>query len=70
MTGTNNQLEDLQIRLLLEGVFCHYGYDFRNYAMSSIKRRVAKAVADEGLHSISALQDRVLHDPACMERLL
>ncbi|MEO5573828.1 MAG: protein-glutamate O-methyltransferase CheR [Gammaproteobacteria bacterium] len=68
--GTHAQLVDLEIRLLLEGVFCHYGYDFRNYAMSSIKRRIAKAVDDEKLDSISALQSKVLHDSECMGRLL
>ncbi len=72
MTGLcfNSQLEELEIRLLLEGVFQHYGYDFRNYAMSSLKRRIMKAVADESLGSISALQEKVLHDVTCMERLL
>jgi chemotaxis protein methyltransferase CheR len=63
-------LERIEIDLLLEGIFRHYGFDFRSYAYSSLKRRVWKRITAEGLRSISALQDRVLHDPAMMEKLL
>jgi chemotaxis protein methyltransferase CheR len=63
-------LEQLELRLLLEGVYRHYGFDFREYAPSSLKRRVWRRVRQEGLETISALLDRVLHDRACMERLL
>jgi chemotaxis protein methyltransferase CheR len=65
-----SELEALEIELLLEGIHRHYGYDFREYARSSIKRRLWRRVYAEGLDSISGLQERVLHDPACMDRLL
>lgn len=68
--GTTGSVEDLEIELLLEGMHRHYGYDFRQYARSSIKRRLWRRVYAEHLDSISGLQERVLHDPACMERLL
>jgi len=63
-------LERLEIELLLEGVFRHYGFDFRSYAYASIRRRLWKRVEGEGLRNISALQARILHDPEAMERLL
>jgi chemotaxis protein methyltransferase CheR len=63
-------LERLEIELLLEGVFRHYGFDFRAYAYASIRRRLWKRVEGEGLRTISGLQDRILHDPEAMERLL
>ncbi len=63
-------LERIEIELLLEGVFRHYGFDFRSYAYASIRRRLWKRIEEEGLSSISALQERVLHEPAMMERLL
>jgi chemotaxis protein methyltransferase CheR len=62
--------EELEIRLLLEAVYHQYGFDFRNYAVASIRRRVLRAVEAEKLPSVSALQARVMHDPGCMERLL
>jgi chemotaxis protein methyltransferase CheR len=63
-------LERIEVDLLLEGVFRHYGFDFRSYAFSSLKRRLWKRITAEGLQSVSELQDRVLHDPAMMEKLL
>jgi chemotaxis protein methyltransferase CheR len=66
----NPDLERLEIELLLEGVFRHYGFDFRSYAYASIRRRLWKRVEGEGLRNISALQARILHDPEAMERLL
>jgi chemotaxis protein methyltransferase CheR len=63
-------IEDLELRLLLEGIYQRYGYDFREYARSSIRRRVWRRVTQENLETISGLLERLLHDPACMERLL
>jgi chemotaxis protein methyltransferase CheR len=63
-------LERIEIELLLEGVFRHYGFDFRAYAYASIRRRLWKRIEEEGLSSVSALQERVLHEPALMEKLL
>jgi chemotaxis protein methyltransferase CheR len=65
-----SDLEDLEISLLLEGVFQRYGFDFRHYARGSLRRRIRKRVLDERLPSVSALQDRILRDPACLERLV
>ncbi|HZT65967.1 MAG TPA: protein-glutamate O-methyltransferase CheR [Acidimicrobiales bacterium] len=67
---TRHALEDLELRLLLEGIYQHYGYDFREYARASLRRRVWRRLLEEGLETISALQDRLLHDPQCFERLL
>ena len=66
----NAELERLEIELLLEGVFRHYGFDFRSYAYASIRRRLWKRIEAEGLSSISELQALVLHDAGGMERLL
>ncbi len=63
-------LEMVEIHLLTEGIYRHYGFDFRDYSLPSMRRRIWKRVYAEGLSTISALQERVLHDPECMERLL
>jgi chemotaxis protein methyltransferase CheR len=65
-----DELEAIEIELLLEGVYRHYGFDFRNYALASLRRRIWNVVQAERLTSISGLQERVLHNPACMERFL
>jgi len=64
------KLEDIEIRLLTEGIFGHYGFDFRDYSLPSLRRRVWKRVYAEGLSTISGLQEKILHDPGSMERLL
>lgn len=70
MTMKTQDLESIEIQLLLEAIFRQYGFDFRDYAHASLKRRVWKRVVGEGLKTISALQERVLHDNAAMERFL
>lgn len=63
-------LERIEVELLLEGIYRQYGFDFRAYAYASIRRRLWKRIETEGLRSVSALQERVLHEPAMMEKLL
>jgi chemotaxis protein methyltransferase CheR len=63
-------LEDLELRLLLEGVWSCYGYDFRDYALTSIRRRVRFFMEEEGLSTVTSVQDRVLHDPLALRRFL
>ncbi len=63
-------LEDIEIDLLLEGVYRHYGYDFRDYSLASVRRRVWQTARDEGACTISGLQEKVLHDVECLNRLL
>jgi chemotaxis protein methyltransferase CheR len=64
------ELEEIELSLLLEGIYRQYGFDFREYAPASLRRRVWRRVHAEGLTTISALQNKLLHDPASMERLL
>lgn len=70
MSSTNDAVENIEIELLLEGVFQCYGFDFRHYARASLKRRIWHSVDEERVNSVSALQEKLLHDPACMERFL
>lgn len=64
------RIEDIEIRLLLEALFQKYHYDFRNYAMASIKRRLKQAREQLGFENFSAMQESLLHDPAMLPRLL
>lgn len=66
----SEKIEDIEIRLLLEAIFLKYHYDFRNYAMASIKRRLKQAREQLGFATFSALQENLLHDPDMLPRLL
>lgn len=63
-------LEDIEIQLLLDGIYRYYGHDFRNYAADSLKRRIRRFLGMEGVATISALQSQVLHDQARLKRFL
>ena len=65
-------VEDIEIDLLLEAVYRHYGYDFRDYSLPSVRRRLSHLVRDEGARTISGLQEKLLHDTAggTLDRLL
>jgi chemotaxis protein methyltransferase CheR len=64
------ELETVELELLLAGVAEHWGYDFRHYARASLRRRVREAMRKEGVQTISALQERVLHDPVALGRFV
>ncbi|HEV2503736.1 MAG TPA: CheR family methyltransferase [Mesorhizobium sp.] len=64
------KVEDIEIRLLLEALFVRYHYDFRNYSMASIKRRLRQARQQMGFATFSAMQEHVLHEPAMLPHFL
>jgi chemotaxis protein methyltransferase CheR len=55
-------IEDAELDLLLEGIFRLFGYDFREYARTSVKRRLSHIMTKEHLHNLSELQGRLLRD--------
>jgi hypothetical protein len=61
---------DIELRLLIEAIYLKYSYDFRDYSGASIKRRVLHALSQFECKTISALQERVLHDPGAFMQLL
>lgn len=66
MTRTDPSEE--QIGRLLEAVFLKYGYDFRDYAPNSIRRRIQNLLTKSGGLAIEDLQERVVANPlACRE---
>ena len=61
---------DVEVSLLLEGVFRLFGYDFRQYSPKSLRRRIDDLINTEKLSSVSALQERILHHPAALDRFV
>lgn len=64
------ETEIIELRLLLEAIFQRYHYDFRDYSLASVKRRLVQAREHFRCESFSALQERVLHDPSMLPQLL
>ncbi|MBC7531254.1 MAG: protein-glutamate O-methyltransferase CheR [Oligoflexus sp.] len=62
--------DDIEFDLLLEAIWRKYGYDFRNYARASLRRRMEAFLVKTSLASFSHLQYRMLRDPVFFERSL
>ncbi len=58
--GKFSSIENLELELLLQAIFIHYGYDFREYSRAHVKRRVLHFIAKEGIENISMLQHLIL----------
>ncbi|THE10939.1 protein-glutamate O-methyltransferase CheR [Bacillus timonensis] len=67
---TSSELEKIEIELLLQGLYKWCGYDFRSYAYNSIRRRILHRVEAEKLSSVTGLLEKILHDSACLRRLI
>lgn len=63
-------IEEIEIKLLFEGLALRYGYDFRGYAEASLLRRVRAFLLKRGLSHISQLQSELLHDRAAFDYFL
>lgn len=63
-------LEDLEIDLLLEGVFRCFGHDFRGYQRDAVKRKLHAFMRSRELRTVSALQEQALHEPEVGAALL
>lgn len=55
---------------LTAAIFREHDYDFRHYARASLERRLRACLADEELLDFPALQERIVRDPDCMQRVL
>lgn len=65
-----DDIEAIEIELLLSGIYKRYGYDFRDYAAASIRRRILNFARTEDLSTISAVLEKVLHDAKAMDRFV
>jgi chemotaxis protein methyltransferase CheR len=61
---------EIEMRLLLDAIYHRYHYDFRAYAMPSLKRRLRSAMQRFRCDSLAQLQDRALQEPALFPGLL
>lgn len=55
-------LEELEIALLLEAIARRWGYDLREYAAPSLRRRISASLAASGAAHMGELQHRIIHD--------
>jgi len=61
---------DIEIKLFLEAISLKYGYDFKNYSITHIKRRLLHRLRTENINSISEMQYNALYDKNFFRRIL
>ncbi len=66
----DNITTNIEIELLLEAIYRKYGYDFRNYSKSHVKRRILNRLNVSKLNSISEMQHMALHQEGFIELIL
>lgn len=55
-------IEQLETNLFLEALHRRHGYDFRNYAQASMRRRVRRLMNKVGAQSVSAMMPALMRD--------
>jgi chemotaxis protein methyltransferase CheR len=67
---TSPSVTDIEVGLLVEAIYQRWGHDFRDYSYASLKRRLLHAQKQLGAPTLSALQERVLHEADALPQLL
>lgn len=67
---STNENEKIEFDLILQAIYQKYGYDFRDYAKASIRRRLRYRLSQSNLKTISEMQHKLLNDKKFFDRLL
>lgn len=67
---SERELEEIELAVLLEAIFLRYGHDFRQYARSSVRRRVKRIQQIAKVGSVAELVPRLLRDAAFFASIL
>jgi chemotaxis protein methyltransferase CheR len=72
MNRSQAALEDerIEIRLILEAIHLKYGYDFREYASTHIKRRLGHRLGISGLQDYNQMLRSILYDEEFFNQVL
>lgn len=63
-------IDPVERHLFLEGIFLRYGYDFRNYAESSMERRMMGLIHGSGEERLLDILRRCLDEPDYFRKIL
>ena len=69
MSNTSEN-ENIEFDLILQAIYQKYGYDFRDYAKASIRRRLRYRLSQSNLKTISEMQHKLLCDEEFFDTLL
>ncbi|HWJ79338.1 MAG TPA: protein-glutamate O-methyltransferase CheR [Niallia sp.] len=61
---------DIEVDLLLEGIFRLSGFDFREYNRSSITRRILYRMKMDNIPTITRLLEKIVHEESYLDQVL
>lgn len=67
--SVKDQIEKIEVELFLEAIYRQYGFDYRNYAYESIRRRIWHNMRETKASTISEYQGQILYKPELMKIL-
>jgi len=65
-----SEIDAIEMNLLLEAIYQRYGHDFRQYAKSSIKRRVQDALQKSDCGNLTEMIQKLLYDESFFQWFL
>lgn len=69
MSPLEQEIKDEDIKVFLEAIKARSNYDFTNYSLKSLKRRIAK-ILTESKFTISQLEEEILQNSLFMEKVV
>ena len=64
------EIENIELNLLIEAMYQRYGYDYRHYLKTHVRRRVLYHMETEDIDSITELTGKILYDQEVFNSLL
>ena len=64
------EIENLEVKLLVEAIFERYGYDFRHYSQASLKRRIYNFMSKMNFIKPTEIILQLLYDRTLFESLI
>jgi chemotaxis protein methyltransferase CheR len=64
------ELEEVQLHEFLNKLYLNFGYDFRDYAQASLKRRICHYLQLKKVNSLSELWDNITSDNTALEQMI
>jgi chemotaxis protein methyltransferase CheR len=68
--ASDEESENIELRLLLEAIHARYGYDLRDYSPASMLRRFQSILAKSGAKNLGDLQHHILTDATFFASIL
>ena len=68
-TSTETLIAKNDLQWLLEGIFCIYGYDYRDYREGTLKRSLTRRMQLSGISNFHKFRERVLNDWKFFQKL-